>query len=113
MSSITNLAKFKEGTRTEFVIYISQILDLAVEQYEEIVIEAEERAVNTKADVEFIFGENHLEERQQIWTALSITIDGIFERYRNKYSEDKDYKKLYEIYKSLEDEYEDFFEEHL
>lgn len=38
--SITNLAKFKEGTRTEFVIYISQILDLAAEQYEEIVIEA-------------------------------------------------------------------------
>lgn len=110
MSSITNLAKFKEGTRTEFVIYINQILDLAVEQYEEIVIEAEEREVNTKADVEFIFGENHLGERQQIWTALSITIDGIFERYRNKYSEDKDYKKLYELYRAIEVKYKDFFD---
>ena len=113
MKPITDISEFKEGTRVEFIEYITKILDLALEQYEEIVIEAEESAVNTKADVEFIFGENHLEERQQIWTALSITIDGIFERYRNKYSEDKDYKKLYEIYKSLEDEYEDFFEEHL
>jgi len=108
--SVTNLAKFKEGTRTEFVIYISQILDLAVEQYEEIVIEAEERSQNTKAGIEFIFGEGHLEERQQIWTALSITIDGIFERYRNKYSEDKDYKKLYELFRALEVKYKDFFD---
>ncbi|MDB3951993.1 hypothetical protein N9424_03310 [Gammaproteobacteria bacterium] len=108
--SVTNIAEFKEGTRKEFVIYISQILDLAVEQYEEIVIEAEERSQNTKAGIEFIFGEGHLEERQQIWTALSITIDGIFERYRNKYSEDKDYKKLYELFRALEVKYKDFFD---
>ena len=111
--SITNMAEFKEGTRIEFINYITRILDLAVDQYDEIVIEVEERSQNTRADVEFIFGEDHLEERQQVWTALAITIDGIFERYRNKHSEDKDYRKLYELYKSLEVEYEDLFDKHI
>ena len=113
MNSITDISNFKEGTRLEFIEYITQILDLALEQYEEIVIEVEERSQNTKADVEFIFGEDHLEERQQIWTALAITIDGIFERYRKKYSEDKDYSKLYELYKTLEIEYKDLFDEYI
>ncbi|MDA8674415.1 hypothetical protein N9M20_03035 [Gammaproteobacteria bacterium] len=107
------MAEFKEGTRIEFINYITRILDLAVDQYDEIVIEVEERSQNTRADVEFIFGEDHLEERQQVWTALAITIDGIFERYRNKHSEDKDYRKLYELYKSLEVEYEDLFDKHI
>ena len=111
--SITNLAEFNEGTRIEFVEYIAQILDLAVDQYDEIVIEVEERSQNTKAGIEFIFGEGHLEERQQIWTALATTIDSIFERYRTKHSEDKDYRKLYELYKTLEVEYEDLFDEHI
>ena len=66
-----------------------------------------------KAGIEFIFGEGHLEERQQIWTALATTIDSIFERYRKKHSEDKDYRKLYELYKTLEVEYEDLFDEHI
>ena len=113
MTSVTNIKEFKEGTRIEFVNYIAQILDLAVDQYDEIVIEVEERSQNTKADVEFIFGEDHLEERQQIWTALATTIDSIFERYRTKHSEDKDYRKLYELYKTLEVEYEDLFDEHI
>lgn len=113
MSSITNLFKYKESNRTEFVVYISQILDIAIEQYEDIVVEVEERTINTNADVEFIFGENHLEEKQQIWTALSVTIDGIFERYLNKYSQDKDYIKLHEVYKTLEVEYKNLFDEHL
>jgi hypothetical protein len=113
MGLITNIADFKEGTRLEFVEYIARILDLAVDQYDEMVIEVEERSQNTKAGIEFIFGEGHLEERQQIWTALSQTIDSIFERYRKKHSEDKDYRKLYELYKTLEVEYEDLFDEHL
>ena len=113
MGLITNIADFKEGTRIEFVEYIAQILDLAVDQYDEIVIEVEERSQNTKAGIEFIFGEGHLEERQQIWTALATTIDSIFERYRTKHSEDKDYRKLYELYKTLEVEYEDLFDEHI
>ena len=113
MKPITDISEFKEGTRLEFIEYITQILDLALEQYEEIVIEVEERSQNTKADVEFIFGEDHLEERQQIWTALATTIDSIFERYRKKHSEDKDYRKLYELYKTLEVEYKDLFDEHL
>ncbi|MDA8683968.1 hypothetical protein N9M19_04940 [Gammaproteobacteria bacterium] len=113
MTSVTNIKVFKEGTRLEFVEYIARILDLAVDEYDEIVIEVEERSQNTKAGIEFIFGEGHLEERQQIWTALSLTIDGIFERYRSKHSEDKDYKKLYELYKTLEVEYEDLFDEHI
>ena len=111
--SITNIADFKEGTRLEFVEYIARILDLAVDQYDEIVIEVEERSQNTKAGIEFIFGEGHLEERQQIWTALATTIDSIFERYRTKHSEDKDYRKLYELYETLEVEYEELFHEHL
>lgn len=111
--SITNITEFKESTRIEFINYISRILDLALEQYEDIVIEVEERCQNTKADVEFIFGENNLEERQQIWAALSITIDGIFERYSNKYSEDKDYIKLYEVYRTLEVDYKNLFDENL
>ena len=111
--SLTNIAEFKEGTRIEFVEYIVRIIDLAVEQYDEIVIEVEERSQNTKAGIEFIFGEGHLEERQQIWTALATTIDSIFERYRTKHSEDKDYRKLYELYKTLEVEYKDLFDEHL
>lgn len=113
MKPITDISEFKEGTRLEFLEYITQILDLALEQYEEIVIEVEERSQNTKADVEFIFGEDHLEERQQIWTALAITIDGIFERFRKKYSEDKDYRKLYELYKTLEIEYKELFDEYI
>ena len=113
MTSVTNIKVFKEGTRLEFVEYIARILDLAVDEYDEIVIEVEERSQNTKAGIEFIFGEGHLEERQQVWTALSLNIDGIFERYRSKHSEDKDYKKLYELYKTLEVEYEDLFEEHI
>jgi len=113
MGLITNIADFKEGTRLEFVEYIARILDLAVDQYDEIVIEVEERSQNTKAGIEFIFGEGHLEERQQIWTALATTIDSIFKRYRTKHSEDKDYRKLYELYKTLEVEYEDLFEEHI
>ena len=113
MTSITDISKFKEGTRLEFVEYIARILDLAVDQYDEIVIEVEERSQNTKAGIEFIFGEGHLEERQQIWKALETTIDSIFERYRTKHSEDKDYRKLYELYKTLEVEYEDLFEEHI
>jgi hypothetical protein len=113
MGLITKIADFKEGTRLEFVEYIARILDLAVDQYDEIVIEVEERSQNTKAGIEFIFGEGHLEERQQIWTALATTIDSIFERYRTKHSEDKDYRKLYELYKILEVEYEDLFEEHI
>jgi hypothetical protein len=111
--SVTHIAEFKEGTRLEFVEYIAQILDLALEQYEEIVIEVEERSQNTKAGIEFIFGEGHLEERQQIWTALATTIDSIFERYRTKHSEDKNYRKLYELYKTLEVEYKDLFDEHI
>ena len=113
MGLITNIADFKEGTRLEFVEYIARILDLAVDQYDEIVIEVEERSQNTKAGIEFIVGEGHLEERQQIWTALATTIDSIFKRYRTKHSEDKDYRKLYELYKTLEVEYEDLFEEHI
>jgi len=113
MTSIIDIPKLREGTRVEFVEYIARILDLAVEQYEEIVIEVEERSQNTKAGIEFIFGEGHLEERQQIWTALATTIDSIFERYRTKHSEDKDYRKLYELYKTLEVEYKDFFDEHI
>jgi hypothetical protein len=111
--SLTNIAEFKEGTRIEFVEYIARIIDLAVEQYDEIVIEVEERSQNTKAGIEFIFGEGHLEERQQIWTALATTIDSIFERYLTEYSEDKDYRKLYELYKTLEVEYKDFFDEYI
>ena len=113
MASVTNIKMFKEGTRLEFVEYIAQILDLAVDQYDELIIEIEERSQNTRADVEFIFGEGHLEERQQIWTALATTIDSIFERYRTKHLEDKDYRKLYELYKTLEVEYEDLFDEHI
>ena len=113
MTSIIDIPKLREGTRVEFVEYIARILDLAVEQYEEIVIEVEERSQNTKAGIEFIFGEGHLEERQQIWTALATTIDSIFERYRKKHSEDKDYRKLYELYKTLEVEYKDLFDEHI
>jgi hypothetical protein len=113
MPTTTNILDFKEGTRIEFVEYIAQILDLAVDQYDEIVIEVEERSQNTKAGIEFIFGEGHLEERQQIWTALATTIDSIFERYRKKYLEDKDYRKLYELYKTLEVEYKDLFDEHI
>ena len=113
MNPITDISNFKERTRSEFIEYITQILDLALEQYEEIVIEVEERSQNTKADVEFIFGEDHLEERQQIWTALAITIDGIFERYQKKHSEDKDYRKLYELYKTLEIEYKELFDEYI
>jgi len=113
MTSVTNIKVFKEGTRLEFVEYIARILDLAVDQYDEIVIEVEERSQNTKAGIEFIFGEGHLEERKQIWTALSQTIDGIFERYFKKHGDDKDYKKLYELYKILEIEYEELFDEHL
>ena len=113
MTSITNIKIFKEGTRLEFVEYIARILDLAVDEYDEIVIEVEERSQNTRADVEFIFGEGHLEERQQIWTALATTIDSIFEGYRTKHLEDKDYRKLYELYKTLEVKYEDLFDEHI
>ena len=113
MASVTNIKMFKEGTRLEFVEYIARILDLAVDDYDEIVIEVEERSQNTKAGIEFIFGEGHLEERQQIWTALATTIDSIFERYRKKHSEDKDYRKLYELYKTLEVEYKDLFDEHI
>ena len=113
MTSIIDIPKLREGTRVEFVEYIARILDLAVEQYEEIVIEVEERSQNTKAGIEFIFGEGHLEERQQIWTALATTINSIFEKYRKKYSIDKDYRKLYELYKTLEVEYEDLFDEHI
>ena len=113
MASVTNIDEFKKGTFIEFIDYMTQILDLAVDQYDELVIEIEERSQNTRADVEFIFGEGHLEERQQIWTALATTIDSIFERYRTKHLEDKDYRKLYELYKTLEVEYEDLFDEHI
>lgn len=113
MTSIIDIPKLREGTRLEFVEYIARILDLAADQYDEIVIEVEERSQNTKAGIEFIFGEGHLEERQQIWTALAITIDSIFERYRAKHLEDKDYRKLYELYKSLEVEYKDLFDEYI
>jgi hypothetical protein len=113
MASVTNIKMFKEGTRTEFIYYISQILDLAVDQYDEIVIEVEERSQNTKEGIEFIFGEGHLEERQQIWTALAITIDGIFERYRKKHGDDKDFIKLHELYKILEVQYKELFDEHI
>jgi hypothetical protein len=47
VTSITNIKIFKEGTRLEFVEYIARILDLAVDQYDEIVIEVEERSQNT------------------------------------------------------------------
>ena len=113
MTSIIDIPKLREGTRLEFAEYIARILDLAEDQYDEIFIEVEERSQNTKAGIEFIFGESHLEERQQIWTALATTIDSIFERYRKKHSEDKDYRKLYELYKSLEVEYKDLFDEHI
>ncbi|MDA7642595.1 hypothetical protein N8705_02660 [Gammaproteobacteria bacterium] len=113
MASVTNIKEFKEGTRIEFVEYIAQILDLAVDQYDEIVIEVEERSQNTKAGIEFIFGELHLEEKQHVWTSLSLTIDGIFARYRKKHGDNKDFIKLYELYKTLEVEYEDLFDEYI
>ena len=85
MSSIANIKEFKEGTRIEFVEYIARILDLAVDQYDEIVIEVEERSQNTKAGIEFIFGEGHLEERQQSVTNLLISLE--YKRKINELSE--------------------------
>ena len=113
MASVTNIDDFKKGTFIEFIDHMTQILDLAVDQYDELVIEIEERSQNTRADVEFVFGELHLEDKQHVWTSLSLTIDGIFARYQNKHGDNKDFIKLYELYKSLEVEYEDLFEEYL
>ena len=113
MASVTNIDEFKKGTFLEFIDHMTQILDLAVDQYDELVIEIEERSQNTRADVEFIFGELHLEEKQHAWTSLSSTIDGIFERYKKKHGNNKDFTKLYELYKSLEVEYEDLFDEYI
>jgi len=113
MASVTNIDEFKKGTFKEFIDYMAQILDLAVDQYDELIIEIEERSQNTRADVEFIFGELHLEEKQHVWTSLSLTIDGIFARYRKKYGDNKDFIKLYELYKTLEVEYEDLFDEYI
>ena len=113
MASVIKIDEFKKGTFIEFIDYMTQILDLAVDQYDEIVIEVEERSQNTRADVEFIFGELHLEEKQHEWTSLSLTIDGIFTRYRKTHGNNKDFIKLYDLYKSLEVEYEDLFDEYI
>ena len=113
MASVTNIDEFKKGTFLEFIDHMTQILDLAVDQYDELIIEIEERSQNTSADVEFIFGELHLEEKQHVWISLSLTIDGIFARYRKKHGDNKDFIKLYELYKSLEVEYEDLFDEYI
>ena len=113
MASVTNIDEFKKGTFIEFIDHMTQILDLAVDQYDELVIEIEERSQNTRADVEVIFGQLPLEEKQHVWTSLSLTIDGIFARYRKKHGDNKDFIKLYELYKSLEVEYEDLFDEYI
>jgi hypothetical protein len=44
---------------------------------------------------------------------MCIDMDEIFNKYRTKYSQDKDYLKLFEEYKSLEIEFKDLFEEYL
>ena len=113
MASVINFQDFKEGTREKYADYIQQLLDEASDIYEDIIIDLEERKENTKADVEFIFGEYHLEDSQKDWTAMCIDMDEIFNKYRTKYSQDKDYLKLYEEYKSLEIEFKDLFEEYL
>ena len=113
MASIINFHDFKEGSRGKYAEYIQQLLDEASEIYEDIIIDLEERKENTKADVEFIFGEYHLEDSQKDWTAMSVDMDEIFNRYKTKYSQDKDYLRLYEEYKLLEIEFKDLFEEYL
>jgi hypothetical protein len=113
MSSVISIEDFKEETRIEFIDYITQVLDLAVDQYDEIFIEVEERLKTSRANVEFIFGEFYIKESKHSWSALCLTIDGIFERYRKKYSADEDYIKLFELYKALEEDYKDLFDEYL
>lgn len=65
MASVINFQDFKEGNREKYADYIQQLLDEASDIYVDIIIDLEERKENTKADVEFIFGEYHLEDSQK------------------------------------------------
>ena len=113
MASIINFENFKEESREKYVDYIQELLDEASDIYEDIIIDLEERKENTKADVEVIFGEYHLEDSNKDWTAMCLMMDDIFEKYRTKYSQDKDYFKPHEEYKTLETEFKDLFDEYL
>lgn len=113
MVTITNIEDYREANRKELANIIFDTIEAAQERYDEIIIRLEERTENTKADVDFIFGSEYLEEEQNLWTATFLIVSGMFERYKKKFSKDAEFIKLQSSYEALEIDYKELFDEYL